>query len=203
MMKFIASNADAAKAKAKRALGDKVVVISMRNLPSGDVEVTASDTPTPSVPAPFSEAAGFANQAREAVEQDMSRAGGARLNEAMEQRFSEDALEKLKGNLASRGENNTVQVNLSSDKAKALDALLAPHGLGEALRAALVNGANQARMDDDYHRLDVAFAEAFAFSPLNFTATAPIMLVGPTGAGKTSSAAKLAKTAMDLMANPS
>lgn len=39
MMKFIASSLDAAKAKAKRALGDKAVIVSVRNLPSGDVEI--------------------------------------------------------------------------------------------------------------------------------------------------------------------
>ena len=197
MMKFIASDAEAATAKAKRALGDKAVIIAMRNLPSGDVEVTASDTPAPSAPAPYTETPGFATNAREAIDNDLTRGGGARLNETMEQRFAEDALERLKGNLASRGEKSAPQVDLSDSKAKALDDLLAPHGLGEALRADLINGAARARMDDDFHRLEVAFGEAFTYSPLNFAPSNPIMLVGPTGAGKTSSAAKLAKTAMD------
>ena len=52
MMKFIASDLDAAKAKAQRALGDKAVIVSVRNLPSGDIEVTASDKPAPAAPEP-------------------------------------------------------------------------------------------------------------------------------------------------------
>ena len=198
MMKFIASNADAAKEKARRALGENAVVVSMRNLPSGDVEVTASDLPASSAPQPVSHDAQFGMEARDALQDHRAQSGsGARLNEAMEQRFAENALDKLRGNLSSRGKTQGAHVDLSDAKAKALDELLAPHGLGEALRAALINGAGRARMDDDLHRMEVAFSEAFTFAPLAFAPSTPIMLVGPTGAGKTSSAAKLAKSAMD------
>ena len=108
MMKFIASNAEAATAKAKRALGDKTVIVAMRNLPSGDVEVTASDTPAPSAPAPYNETPGFATNAREAIDNDLTRGGGARLNEAMEQRYAEDALEKLKGKSGEPGRKSSA-----------------------------------------------------------------------------------------------
>jgi len=47
MMKFIASSVDAATERARRALGEKAVIIAVRNLPSGDVEVSASDKPQP------------------------------------------------------------------------------------------------------------------------------------------------------------
>ncbi len=207
MMKFIASDADAAKAKARRALGDAAVIVSMRNLPSGDVEVTASDRPeaAPPVSTHDQNAAGhwsppgsFGQDARHAIDESVRRPGsGARLNEAMEDRFSSDALDRLKGNLSNRGGSRPAHVDLSSEKAQALDALLAPHGLGEALRADLIDNASRARMDDDYHRLEVAFAETFAYSPLTFGPATPIMLVGPTGAGKTSSSAKIAKAAME------
>lgn len=207
MMKFIASDTDAAKAKARRALGEAAVIVSMRHLPSGDVEVTASDRPEAAPPARgnghdgaghWAPPAAYGVEARQAIDENVRRPGsGARLNEAMEDRFSSDALDRLKGNLANRGGTKPVHVDLSSTKAQALDALLKPHGLGEALRADLIDNASQARMDDDYHRLEVAFAETFTYAPLNFGPATPIMLVGPTGAGKTSSSAKLAKAAME------
>lgn len=197
-MKFIASNVDAAKAKAERAFGEKMTVISMRSLPSGDVEITASDQPAPATPPQESPKERFAGIAADTVDDAVQQNGaGSRLSEAMEQRFAEDALDRLKGNLASRGHDITERIDLSETKAAALDDLLAPHGLGEALRRDLINNTRHARMDDDYHRLEVAFGESFTFAPLAFTPATPIMLVGPTGAGKTSSSAKLAKAAMD------
>ncbi|MEX0643876.1 MAG: hypothetical protein WD076_01090, partial [Parvularculaceae bacterium] len=50
MRKFIAPTLDAAKAKAKRAFGERAVIIAVRNLPSGDVEISASDKPQPIAP---------------------------------------------------------------------------------------------------------------------------------------------------------
>ncbi|MEO1706627.1 MAG: GTPase, partial [Pseudomonadota bacterium] len=54
----------------------------------------------------------------------------------------------------------------------------------------------QAQVDDELYRLGMGFAESFNFSPLRSTAAVPLMLVGPTGAGKTSCAAKLAALAL-------
>ena len=99
MMKFIASDLDAAKAKAQRALGDRAVIVSVRNLPSGDVEVTASDKPSPSAPEPAPKAK-FAGAARDAVDEGPFKMGaGARLNENIESKFSTDALSRLSAKL--------------------------------------------------------------------------------------------------------
>ncbi len=200
MMKFIASDVDAAKAKARRALGDKAIIVSTRNLPSGDVEVTASNRPAsaaPAQPVQTQGAAGFASQAREAIDQSAMRANsGARLNEALEQRFSEDALSKLRGGLSDRS-GGPAQVNLSDVKVQALHELLSLHGLSEPLMKDMIAGASAASIDDDYHRLETAFAESFGFAPIGPVPPTPIMLVGPTGAGKTSSSARLAKTAIE------
>ncbi|MBY0421539.1 MAG: hypothetical protein K2Q06_04490, partial [Parvularculaceae bacterium] len=80
----------------------------------------------------------------------------------------------------------------SDGAAKQMADFLAPHGVGEQLTAALIEGARAARIADDFARLEAGFQTAFAYSPLNLGSSAPIMLVGPTGAGKTSCAAKLA-----------
>lgn len=197
MMKFIASTLDAAKAKAQRALGEKAVIISVRNLPSGDVEVQASDKPQPAAPAPRAAEPKFGAAARQAIDESLSRQSvGAKLNEKLEQRFAEDALSKLTGRLTGGSKTGARQFDLSDEKARGLIDVLKPHGLGDDLLAALIEGARQARLPDDLHRLETAFAVAFSFSPIGFSPATPVMLVGPTGAGKTSCAAKLAAAAI-------
>ncbi|MEM9704498.1 MAG: hypothetical protein AAF850_00320 [Pseudomonadota bacterium] len=206
MMKFIASNAESAKAKARRALGDAAVIVSMRDLPSGDVEVTASDRPHPAAPVQNTDMVspgatvsrdGYGDDARRALEHDARPDGGSgsRLNEALEQRVAEDALSRLKNSLA--GAEREQQLDLSDAKARALHEVLAHHGLGDGLMAAIIHGAHNARAHDDFRRFEEAIAAAFGFAPLTVAGGPPIMLVGPTGAGKTSSSAKIAKAAME------
>ncbi|MEL7488676.1 MAG: hypothetical protein AAGJ87_15835 [Pseudomonadota bacterium] len=159
--------------------------------------MTASDKPEAGPAMAVELGGGYGKDARAAVDESVYRPGsGARLNEAMEQRFAEDALSRLKSNLSSRG-GPAPSIELTNEKSQALMELLSPPGLGEPLTRALLAGAGRAQIDDDYHRLSVAFAETFAFAPFAASPAAPIMLVGPTGAGKTSSSAKLAKAAMD------
>lgn len=209
MMKFIASDVESAKSKAKRALGDAMVVIRVRNLPSGDVEISASDKPEPSAPIIASgnahQAAGFGDEARRNLEaqaqQNSSPTGtGARLNEPVERKFAEDALSKLRGDLADRshgGHSSTLPDNSMSNQTTAgLIDLLRPHGIDNKLLQDIISGASRAPIDDDLYRLQTGFAETFEFAPLDLFSTTPIMLVGPTGAGKTSSCAKLAAAAI-------
>ncbi|MEM9013963.1 MAG: hypothetical protein AAGB02_02540 [Pseudomonadota bacterium] len=192
-MKFIASDLDAAKAKAIRALGAQATIVSVRQLPSGDVEVSASDKPAPAAPAPAPKAQ-YAGAAREAVDEGPFRtSAGQRLNERIETKFSEDALSRLTGQLS--GGKAAERLDLSDMEVRGIAEVLAPHGIGEALIAAVVDGARHARIDEELYRLEAGFSEAFSFAPIHFAPTAPIMLIGPTGAGKTSTAAKLAATA--------
>jgi len=193
MMKFIASSLEAGKKKARRALGKDATVVSVRELPSGDVEITASDKPAPSAPEPAPKAT-FAGAARDAVDEGpFKMAAGARLNESIEHRFSEDALARVTGALA--GGKTAAALDMSDSAVKSMAEILAPHGIGERLLAALVDGARQSAIDEDLYRLETAFEKTFQFAPLHFAPTTPIMLVGPTGAGKTSCAAKLASAA--------
>jgi len=193
MMKFIASNLNAAKGKARRALGRQAVIISVRELPSGDVEVTASDKKAPSAPSPAPKAK-FAGAAREAVDEGPFKlAAGAKLNESIETRFSEDALSQLGAKLT--GGKGASHFDMSDATVRAMAETLAPHGVGAPLLAALIEGAKNARIDEDLYRLEAAFEGAFSYAPLVFSPSAPVMLVGPTGAGKTSCAAKLAAAA--------
>ncbi|NOX81960.1 MAG: hypothetical protein GXP06_03020, partial [Alphaproteobacteria bacterium] len=193
MMKFIASDLDAAKRKARRALGDRASIISVRDLPSGDVEVTASDKPAPAAPEPAPKAQ-FAGAARDAVDEGpFKMTAGARLNQSVEQSFSEDALARVSGALT--GGKTTAHFDMSDATVRAMAEILSPHGVGQKLLAALVNGAKTSAINEDLYRLEAAFGDAFSYAPLHFSPSTPIMLVGPTGAGKTSCAAKLAASA--------
>ena len=199
MMKFIAADMDAAKAKARRALGDHAVVISVRELPSGDVEITASDKPAPVAPEPAPKAT-FAGAARDAVDEGpFKTSAGQRMNERIENRFSEDALSRLSGALTG---SRPRFLDMSDASVRSMAETMAPHGIGEKLLAALVDGARAARIDEELYRLESAFRTAFTFAPLSFAPSDPIMLIGPTGAGKTSCAAKLAAEASDGTATP-
>lgn len=198
MMKFIASNLDAAKAKARRALGDKAVIIAVRDLPSGDVEVQASDKPQPAAPQAKRIEPTFGDDARKVMaEKDARPARGARLNEPLEHRYAEDALSRLRGELTGKSKSPQQLMDMSDKIVRGMAEILKPHSISEVLMATLIEGARHSRIDEDLYRLESAFASAFGFTPINYRAGAPLMLVGPTGAGKTSCVAKLSAAALD------
>lgn len=213
MMKFIASTEEAAKAKARRAFGDAVYILSMRHLPSGDVEISASDKPGPAMPAERREPS-FGDAPRRVMDETGHRPStGARLNEPIESKFSAEALSRLSGDLTG-GRNRRAPSSASrygagyggrdhddDDAARdplfaEISALLKPHGIKGQLLTAIADGAARATIDDDLYRLQEGFDAAFDVAPFRFAGSAPIMLVGPTGAGKTSCSAKLAALAM-------
>jgi len=208
MMKFIASDIEAAKSKAKRALGDAMVIISVRNLPSGDVELSASDKPEPNVPLATGSndynTPDFGGDTRRAMDHNNStttdtRSSGARLNESVERKFSEDALAKLRGDLSggkNQGHVPTLNGVITEKIAAGLAAVLQPHGIDGPLLHQIIDGAGRSPIDDDLYRLQTGFSETFQFTPFDLFSKTPIMLIGPTGAGKTSSCAKLAAAAI-------
>lgn len=197
MIKFIASSLDAAKTKARRALGDKAVIVGVRDLPSGDIEVEVSDKPKVKAPLARRIEPSFAGEAKIAVDaRQAAPEAGARLNQPLEQRYAEDALARLTGDLTRKGRPGERGVDMSDKTAAAMADILRPHSVDQHLVSALVEGARKARVDEDFVRLETAFAETFEFAPL-VAAETPLMLVGPTGAGKTSCAAKLAAAAVD------
>lgn len=193
MMKFIASTVDAAKAKARRAFGEHAVIIAVRNLPSGDVEVSASDKPAPAAP-PLAVEPAFGDHTRQ-VYSEAPASTGARLHEPLEQKFAEDAFARLTSELSGRA-HRSGPIDMSDRTARAMADVLRPHNLSDDLIGAIIEGARSAEVDDDLYRLERGLAGAFDFAPVHFSAMAPVMLVGPTGAGKTSCAAKLAAAAL-------
>ncbi len=201
MMKFIASDVAAAEAKARRAFGDKLVVLSVRDLPSGDVELAASDREESGGSPPPSS---FGARAPASISARPDHGGaGARLNEPIERKFGEENLASLRGRLSSGKGRKPGRARASHDRppmtasGDGVADVLSAHGVGDDLRRAIIAGAHDARIDDPLVRLETGLEAAFDFAPLNIAGGgAPIMLVGPTGAGKTSCAAKLAALAI-------
>ncbi len=308
---FIAANAEKAKAKALRAMGHKVILLNIRDLPSGDVEITAGNeegakqyrlnNPNPVTPivenassheasktnpnsgnfsdpnnespkrqksGPFgffsrksdkqeqhfassqgnhSDTAneeeirlapsGDANAGTDAVNLDYQSAdvpqrepqnpatlnsrhsdqyksldaglnsnnsmgqqqnpeanSGSRLHETLEQRSTENNLNQLRERLTGQQQPDT---HFDDPAFTSLIGMLRAHGVSNRLMTMILNGARKATVDDDLYQLGMGLKESFNFSPLRSTASVPIMLVGPTGAGKTSCAAKLSALALN------
>jgi len=125
---------------------------------------------------------------------DRNQMAGSRLNEPIEQKFSENALAQLRDRLSGQQQNEApITNNPLNDK---LSALLRPHAISERLLKMIVNSAVTSQVDELLYQLGMGLAGSFNYSPLRSTAAVPVMLVGPTGAGKTSCAAKLAAIAL-------
>lgn len=121
---------------------------------------------------------------------------GSRLHETLEQRSTENSLSQLRERLT--GQKDQAADHHFDDPAfTSLISILRGHGISNRLMTMILNGAHKTKVDDDLYSLGVGIAESFNFSPLKSTATVPIMLVGPTGAGKTSCAAKLSALALN------
>ncbi len=291
--KFIASTADKAQGKARRALGHKVIVLNIRDLPSGDVEVTAGDengardyrlanpnpitppidaserlsphisqpvheetNPVPPLPvnsetpprkntrfslfnrkknqqADENNSTGnvVSHRQEPAMDDDiftppehesdndfvnsqepdrnitsipdnnsnhilktLPPASGSRLHESLEQRSTENTLSNLRERLT--GQKHPDLQSIDDPTLLPLINILKPHGINDRLMTMILNGARKASVEDTLYRVGLGLSESFNFSPLKSTAAIPIMLVGPTGAGKTSCAAKLAALAL-------
>ena len=120
---------------------------------------------------------------------------GARLHETIEQKSSENTLSQLRERLT--GQGPTTESTVDDPRFANLSSILNAHGISERLMAMILNGARSVSVEDDLYRMGVGLSQSFNFSPLKSTAAVPIMLVGPTGAGKTSCAAKLSAIALN------
>jgi flagellar biosynthesis protein FlhF len=77
-----------------------------------------------------------------------------------------------------------------------LSEALSGHGLAPILVEKILCAALPFETDDPLVALSSAFATFFAFAPIEAAALRPVLLVGPPGAGKTVSIAKLATRAV-------
>ncbi|MEM8987461.1 MAG: hypothetical protein AAGC95_12140 [Pseudomonadota bacterium] len=190
---FIAPSFAEAKDRVFRELGEDAVIISTNETPGGGVEIRAAvdrgRRPHP--------AAG--------PETDKNR-----LDVEKEKRVASEVLTSLRADLTT---GKTAPPTLSAAPisrtaaqsragaegggffANNLQYVLAKCGFTDKTTAALSSAALRVESGDEVEALSGAFEIAFQFAPLPAAPRQPVMLVGPTGAGKTSTAAKLAARA--------
>jgi len=204
---FIAPNLSKAKELVRAELGEDAVIIATRDAPGGGVEIRAAASAksresrkappvTADDPAPRAE-----RKAR--LEDPVLNRGG--LDQRYAAKHSEETFAALSGDLSRKSSGARPAPDAppppEDDEEDRLfkenfRAALAHHGLGDPLMDALADVAKDVDTDDNAEALSEAFREVFDFAPLDAAPTRAIMLVGPTGAGKTSSAAKIAARAL-------
>ncbi|MEM9810645.1 MAG: hypothetical protein AAF788_05405, partial [Pseudomonadota bacterium] len=195
---FKGSTVEDAKRQMRRALGKDAVVLATRRRPDGGVELRAIQKGQPlfrgeggssgifggrrsSEPAPAPSIGGLQEPR---VQPDASRTS--------EQRSQRD--EAPVGALRQDFSRNLSRDQSGNDPLfRRWEQRFSRHGLSPRLIRALVDEAHELNgRGDEISQLSFALSRVMRFAPLNIMRDAPIMLIGQTGAGKTSSAAKLA-----------
>jgi flagellar biosynthesis protein FlhF len=111
-------------------------------------------------------------------------AGGVRITAALEIDDREDEIADLLGHDGAE----VVREEITA----ALDY----HGVPRGIAGPLVNAMGDGDLDNAQTGLEMSLRHTFAFRPLTLTSLdKPVMLVGPPGAGKTTTAARLATRA--------
>ena len=210
---FRARDVQSAKADMTRALGPDAVILSTRRHPDGSVELRAIQKGKPlfkgeggtsaggfgsslfgrasGQQAPAPSIGGLDEPVAPPAEPERAR-GRRREPEPAPRSAPKSAMASLRGDLTAK---------LSRDQRyadplfKEYQQRLGRHGITDKFVAALVEAASSAPAARDPERLAYALSQTLTFAPITPAPGQPIMLVGQTGAGKTSSAAKLAARA--------
>jgi flagellar biosynthesis protein FlhF len=197
---FTGATVDEAKRLMRQALGEEGVILSTRRQPSGMVEIRAIKKGQPlfkdeggsqkggffgaktsGEPAPAPSLGGLPEPR---VRNDQSRSND---------KAGEAPLQSLRGDFS----RNLSRGSESADPlGKRWGTQLSRHGLTKDLVAALVEAAHDYRgPGGEAGQLAFALSRTMRFAPIDIVRDMPVMLIGQTGAGKTSSAAKIAARA--------
>ncbi|MCQ8184386.1 hypothetical protein [Parvularcula maris] len=196
---FYGATIDEAKRAMKRTLGDDGVVLAVRRSQDGGVEIRAIKKGQPLFKGEGGSSGGLFARGRSSEPAPAPSLGG--LKEPRVTDDAEAAKEPEGGAMGTlRGD---FSKKLASGRSGSGDPIFAEwehrlgrHGLSQRLIRALADEAHDyAGRGDEAARLSFALARVLRFAPLNIMRDVPIMLIGQTGAGKTSSAAKIAASA--------
>lgn len=111
-------------------------------------------------------------------------AGGVRITAALEVDDREDEISNLLG--------NDVADSVREEITQALDY----HGVPRGIVDSLVNTLEDGELERAQSGLEISLRQKYAFHPLSLSSIdRPVMLVGPPGSGKTTTAARLATRA--------
>ena len=205
---FTASSLEEAKQVMRSALGADAVILASKKRPDGKVGIRAIKKGVPlfegegpanfARPAPVKPASSLASRTRAGKEapQQNRPVEGSGLHSRVERSASTSALSRLKGDFSNKLQGN--RADTSDPVQKELTDRLRPQGISPQLIKALAVEARNAPDKDLPGMLEFAFSRVLRFAPLTLSKDVPIMLMGQTGAGKTSSAAKLAARAAGM-----
>ena len=211
---FTARSVDEAKTAMRQALGEDAVILSTRRHPDGTVEMRAikkgkplfkgeggggnrrgglfsratGQKPQPEAPS----IGGGADVRSESAPQAPSEHGFA---ESVEQGAGRSAMADLRGDITRKLDRTAENQDPLFQHYK---AMLSRQAISDRMIQSLVDEARHAGNRGETERLSYALGRVLQFAPLAVSPEAPIMLVGQTGAGKTSSAAKLAARAASM-----
>ncbi len=182
LRRFKAPSMREAIARVRAELGETAIIISTEDLPTGGVEVTA------------------ASERRASAQSDdtgrmQDRRGDRRQTTDNASNSVRDQLEmRLRARL--RGEIRETPDNGSGFAASDIATILADHRVPELLSERIARAARAHQSDDAQTALAHGLDIALSFQPIGETLSSSVMLIGPPGAGKTVTAAKLAARAV-------
>ncbi len=206
---FTANSIEEAKKSMRDALGPDAVILATRKRPDGGVELRAIQKGQPLFEGEGGKSFGAglgtrakksslnarglaAKQQRKAPPPNKRAREGAGLHTKVEKSAADMALNHLKGDFTQKLSNENLK---DSPIHRDYSQRLGRHGITPALVRALAIEAQQSDASSDTGRLAHALGRVLTFNPISLSPDMPIMLVGQTGAGKTSCAAKLAAKA--------
>ena len=200
---FTGRSVDEAKQQMRATLGSNAVILSTKRLADGLIELRAiqkgqplfkGEAPGYSAPPQASNGRGglsnLASRSKGGGQHQPTQQApqGAGLHNRVERSVSDGALSNLKGDISGKLAGGSGDV-------EELSRSIGRHGLSTKMLRALSSELRGNYHPGDPATLQYALDGILNFAPLHMSPDAPIMLCGQTGAGKTSSAAKLAARA--------
>lgn len=191
----------------RKALGDDAVILSTRRHQDGRVELRGIQKGKPLFKGEGGSGGGLFGQRRarpqapslgggDEVQYERSGFGDERtMSDRVEDSASRNAMNNLRGDFSRKLDKSA---EYSDPLHQHYHKLLSGQGVSPQLLEKLVEHAHHANTQHDADRLAYALERSLKFSPTQPSPDMPIMLVGQTGAGKTSSAAKLAARAASM-----
>lgn len=205
---FTAPSLEEAKQSMRAELGAGAVILATKRRGDGKVEIRAIQKGMPlfegegpamvaaKPKATKSALRGLAARRSNQVKNDpplQSASNGMRLNQRIERNASESALSALRGDMSQKLGQDAD--GFADNLHRMFHQKLAPHGVSANLVKALVNECRDIKAKNEIDLLAQGFERVLRFTPLAIAPDVPIMLLGQTGAGKTSCSAKLAARA--------
>ncbi|MEM1381609.1 MAG: hypothetical protein AAGH41_13395 [Pseudomonadota bacterium] len=199
---FHGANVEEAKAAMRQALGPDAVVLATRRRPDGSVEMRGIRKGEPLFKGEGGVTSGLFGRGRQQQQAAAPSLGGLKEpradgrsadNRGYGQAPSQNAAQALRGDFSRKLTRDTSK---NDPLFRSWDHKLGRHGLTPGLIRTLVDTAHKmGGRGDETALLAGALSQTLRFAPLNIARDVPIMLIGQTGAGKTSSAAKIAASA--------